>query len=76
MNFINLYALGSLAIPNINGGKRLRWYKNQTNPEQGEKLSHLVLCQSSMDSKVGNPSGRPENLLYNKMVLTKHNSCI
>lgn len=43
MNVINLYALGSLTIPNNNGGK----CRKQTNPDQEEELSHLVLSKLS-----------------------------
>lgn len=43
MNVINLYALGSLTIPNTNRGK----CRKQTNPEQEKELSHLVLSKLS-----------------------------
>lgn len=43
MNVINLHALGSLTIPNTSGGK----CRKQTNPEQEEELSHLVLSKLS-----------------------------
>lgn len=51
MNVINLHALGSLTIPNTHGGK----CRKQTNPEQEEELSHLVLSELSGQQK-RNPS--------------------
>lgn len=52
MNFINLQDLGSLNIPNADRGNCLRYNENQTNPAWEEKRSHLVFCQSSVDSNI------------------------
>lgn len=63
MNFINLQDLGSLNIPNADRGNCLRYNENQTNPAWEEKRSHLVFCQSSVDSNIWNPSRKTEAFL-------------
>lgn len=77
MSFVNLYDLGSLNIPNTDGGKCLRRYnKKQTNPAWEEKRFHLVFCQSSVDGKSAILQGRPRsfspNVLYDKAVSGKY----
>lgn len=43
INFTNLYALGNLAILNINGSKCLRRHKNTKQPQRGREIFPPIL---------------------------------